>query len=84
MIAPLKPTRQALSVTRLWSPLPEGWENTTGGNPYPSDAEKPADAQPLAIPHDLFRHRAIVLDAAQHPIALVVETYTSGVLEFAH
>jgi chorismate-pyruvate lyase len=75
VIAPLKPSRQTLSVERLWLPLPAGWETAgthfvkqSGGN--------------LAIPLFLFRHRAVVRDGAHRPIALVVETYTNGVLDF--
>jgi hypothetical protein len=75
VIAPLKPIRQTLAVERLWSPLPGGWEN---GARLPSDEPHKI----LAIPTSVFRHRAIVLDGTQRPLALVVETYNGDVLDF--
>jgi hypothetical protein len=60
-------------VERLWSPLPADWE-MTGARHFASRA--------LAIPHALFRHRALVTDARHRPIALVVETYTREILNF--
>jgi len=73
VIRPLRPTRQTLSVERLWPPLPKNW-----------DQIPPADAAPgpgiIGIPTDLFRHRAVVYDARHRPIALVVETYQDGIL----
>jgi hypothetical protein len=77
VIAPLEPTRRTLSVERLWSPLAPGWE-MAGTNSLTPAAGK------LVIPRFLFRHRALVLDRLNRPIALVVETYTKGVLDFVH
>jgi hypothetical protein len=77
VIAPLKPMRETLSVERLWPPLPAGWENR-------ALSLSDGNAGALAIPHFLFRHRAVVFDGTHRPLALVVETYTSGVLDFAH
>lgn len=75
VIKPLKPTRQTLSVERLWSPLPEGWER----GPLPQESVAPGL---LAIPVHLFRHRAVVYDSRHRPLALVVETYTREILDF--
>ena len=73
VIRPLGPSRTTLGVERLWSPLPADWE-MTGARHFASRA--------LAIPHALFRHRALVTDARHRPIALVVETYTREILNF--
>jgi chorismate-pyruvate lyase len=75
----LQPTRQTLSVERLWSPLPPGWDRKA------QPAELPANENAsLAIPRELFRHVAVVLDAGHHPIALVTETYRNEVLNYRH
>jgi hypothetical protein len=66
--------RQTISADLLWSPLPRGWE---------MDAPLPAPASgPLAIPHEVLRHRAVLYTAANEPFSLVVETYTADVLAF--
>lgn len=67
--------RRTLSAELLWSPLPSGWEMSSGA--------PAASHEPLAIPHALLRHQAILYDAAQRPFSVVVETYTSEVLAFA-
>jgi chorismate-pyruvate lyase len=64
--------RQTLSAQLLWSPLPVGWEMSAPGQ---------ADA-PLRIPHAVLRHEAILYTSAQIPFSVVVETYTSDVLDF--
>ncbi|HVI55884.1 MAG TPA: hypothetical protein VM621_12645 [Luteibacter sp.] len=66
--------RQTISADLLWSPLPRGWEMDA---PLP-----PAIKGPLAIPHELLRHRAVLFTEANQPFSLVVETYTSDVLAF--
>lgn len=75
VIAPLAPSRRTLSVQHLWTPLPPGRE---------SPAMHPVRTGQLAIPDFLLRHRAVVLDGAHRPIAFVVETYTSAILDFGH
>jgi hypothetical protein len=66
--------RQTISADLLWSPLPKGWE---------MDAPLPVpQAGPLAIPHEVLRHRAVLYTAANEPFSLVVETYTADVLAF--
>jgi hypothetical protein len=84
VIAPLKPTRQTLSVERLWSPLPEDWENGAAANPGDNNPSHDVPERLLTIPPDVFRDRAVVLDGSQRPVALVMETYKKGVLEFSH
>jgi hypothetical protein len=70
----LHPVRQTLSVERLWSPLPDGWERL----PQSSASRKGM----LTLPPFLFRHRAVLYDTQHHPIALVVESYTGETLRF--
>ena len=66
--------RQTISADLLWSPLPKGWEMEA---PLP-----PAGKGPLAIPHELLRHRAVLFTEGNQPFSLVVETYTAEVLAF--
>ena len=66
--------RQTLSAELLWSPLPQGWENASS-LPAPGHG-------PLAMPHHVLEHRAVLFDQSNHPFSLVVESYTSQVLGF--
>jgi hypothetical protein len=75
VIQPLGPTRQPLSATLLWSPLPAGWET----RPLPRDA---GPGLAIALPPALFEHRAIVRDRDGRALALVVETYQRDLLGF--
>lgn len=77
VVSDLHPVRQTLSVERLWSPLPSDWDRHLGRGEMQRGASRR-----LAIPDRLFRHRAVLLDSQRRPIALVVETYRSGVLDF--
>jgi chorismate-pyruvate lyase len=77
VVANLHAARQTLSVERLWSPLPAGWEN----GPIVNEQHV---SGALAIPAAIFRHRAVLYDSQRRPIALVVETYTGEILNFAH
>jgi hypothetical protein len=79
VVQPLHPVRQTLSVERLWSPLAEGWEMQPKPQALPS-----TKLGSLAIPYYLFRDRAVLLDSHNRPIALVSESYTGEVLNFAH
>lgn len=76
VIRDLDPHRQTFSVTILWHPLPAGWDMA------PALADHPNAA--LSIPPVLFRHHAVVYDGNGKPLADVVESYTSGLLDFAH
>lgn len=40
-------------------------------------------ARALVLPHNVSRHRALLLDGEGRPFSLVVETYTDAVLDFA-
>ena len=53
--------------------LPLGWE--MHGLPA-------ATGQPLAMPHHLLQHRALLEDAQGRPFSALVETYTEQVLAF--
>ncbi|TBR37312.1 hypothetical protein EYV96_12995 [Dyella terrae] len=66
--------RETLSAQLLWQPLPTGWED----QPLPSDVHR--SATPLDIPAHVLQHRAVLLTPENHPISLVVESYTSNVL----
>lgn len=70
----LKPNRKNFSVEMLWKPLPDGWEL----GPNPADRPKAA----LAMPWQLFQHRALIYNAAHEPFSEVSEVYTREVLAF--
>ena len=76
VVQPLHFQRRTLSAELLWSPLPPGWEM--------SAARQRSAADPLMpqIPEAVLRHRAILVDAAQMPFSVVVETYTNQILDF--
>ena len=72
----LQPYRRTLAVTMLWLPLPAGWEQRSrGGRPFRRGR--------LAIPDELFAHRAILYTSANEPFSEVVETYQGAILGFA-
>jgi len=66
-------SRHTLSATLLWSPLPVGWE---------MQALPAAGSGALAIPHHVLEHRAVLATPDGTPFSLVVEDYTSAVLDF--
>jgi len=70
----LKPVRENLSVEFLWKPLPDGWE------PGPPPADKPGEA--LAVPWQLFQHRAVIYNDKHVPFSEVREIFTREVLAF--
>jgi hypothetical protein len=74
-IAELKPFRQTFAVEMLWKPLEEGWEQ----RPIPADHPR----QALAIPAQLFEHRALLYTPDLRPISEVDEIYTGENLAFA-
>jgi hypothetical protein len=65
--------RHTLSASLLWSPLPAGWE---------MQALPAAGQGALAIPHHVLEHRAVLTTPDGTPFSLVVEDYTSAVLDF--
>ncbi|MBB3227722.1 hypothetical protein FHW69_002345 [Luteibacter sp. Sphag1AF] len=74
VVQPLGFRRQTTKAELLWSPLPRGWEM---GAPV-----GPSKTLPLAIPHEVLQHRAVLYTAGNQPFSLVVETYTADVLTF--
>ena len=74
-VADLKPFRRTFAANLLWSPLPAGWEM---GKPV---ADAGAD-KPLAIPGQLFEHRALLYTPATLPFSEVTETYSQEILAF--
>lgn len=75
VVQPLHFRRRTLSAALLWSPLPDGWERAS--------RLPPDHAGPLAIPHRVLQHRAVLVDGGQHPFSALIETYTGQVLAFA-
>jgi len=73
VVMPLGLERHTLSAQLLWSPLPPRWEMNTA----------PVAAAPLRLPHFLLQHQALLVNSAQQPFSVVVETYTSGAFDFA-
>jgi chorismate-pyruvate lyase len=70
----LHPYRQTIAVTQLWSPLPRGWEQQ---RPTRSRSRRR-----LAIPKDVFQHRAVLYTDEHVPFSEVVETYQAELLAF--
>lgn len=66
--------RRTLSARLLWSPLPEGWEDTS--------ASLPSGSPLLTPPSRLIEHRAILTRVDGVPFSEVVENYTDEVLAF--
>ncbi|HUB89124.1 MAG TPA: hypothetical protein VMA74_05265 [Dyella sp.] len=73
VVQPLHFRRQTLSAELLWSPLPQGWDS---GAPLP-----PPSDQPLTMPAHVLQHRAVLYTGDNRPFSLVVESYTSHVLD---
>jgi chorismate-pyruvate lyase len=72
-IAGLQPFRRTIEMKMRWSPLPEGWELSP-----PAVASGGA----LAIPHNVFEHRAVVYSSDRTPLSEVHETYTGELFDF--
>lgn len=72
----LRPYRRTVAVTMLWTPLPRGWEQQ----------KRPrfrwCRRRMLAIPKDVFQHRAVLYTAEHLPFSEVVETYQSELFAF--
>ena len=66
--------RETLSARVLWQPLPGQWE---------MQALPEFDPQGrLEAPGQILEHRALLRKADGTPLALVAETYASGMLDF--
>lgn len=70
----LKPNRRNFSVEFLWKPLPDGWE----AGPPPADRPEAA----LAMPWQLFQHRAVIYNDKNEPFSEVREIFTREILAF--
>jgi hypothetical protein len=70
----LNPVRKNLSVEFLWKPLPDGREL----GPPPADR----GGEALAVPWQLFQHRAVIYNDKQQPFSEVREIFTREVLAF--
>ena len=76
-VQPLRPYRRTVAVTMLWTPLPRGWEQQR--RPRFRWCRR---RRTLAIPQEVFQHRAVLYTAEHVPFSEVVETYQSDVLAF--
>lgn len=77
-VQPLRPYRRTVAVTMLWTPLPRGWEQQK------RPRSRWCGRRMLAIPKDVFQHRAVLYTAEHLPFSEVVETYQAGVFAFRH
>jgi hypothetical protein len=71
----LAPYRRTIAVTMLWTPLPPGWELELLHPRFPR-------WRTLALPKEVFQHRAVLYTAEHVPFSEVVETYQSELLAF--
>jgi len=76
-VQPLHPYRRTIAATMLWTPLPHGWEQQSRSR-FPSHRRRT-----LALPKEVFRHRAVLYTADHLPFSEVVETYQSELLAFS-
>ncbi len=70
------PYRRTFAVTILWSPLPVGWEQVLRARSQPRQPRK------LALPKNLFEHRAILYTSDNKPFSEVNELYQGQILAF--
>lgn len=75
-VQPLRPYRRTIAVTTLWAPLPRGWEQQSRSR------FRPRGRRMLAIPKEVFQHRAVLYTADHLPFSEVVETYQAELLAF--
>jgi chorismate-pyruvate lyase len=76
-IQSLRPYRRTFAVTLLWSPLPPGWEQQRQARTQSNER-----ATSLALPKELFEHRAILYTSEHQPISEVHERYQGQLLAF--
>jgi hypothetical protein len=74
VVQPLHFRRKTLAAELLWSPLPQGWEQSGAGREAP--------AGDLAVPAHVLQHRAVLYTGDNQPFSALIETYTSQVLAF--
>jgi chorismate-pyruvate lyase len=75
-IQALRPYRRTYAVTILWSPLSAGWEQE------PRARSQPRRPRKLAVPKNLFEHRAIIYTSDNKPFSEVNEVYQGEILAF--
>lgn len=75
-VQPLHPYRRTFAVTMLWSPLPRGWEQQM--RPRFQSFRR----RTLAVPKEVFQHRAVLYTEDHRPFSEVIETYQSELLAF--
>jgi hypothetical protein len=78
VVLPLRPHRETLADSLLWSPLPVGWD--VGGA---IRSRSGAAGAALEMPAALFEIRAILYTPDHQALAEVVEDYQRGILGFA-
>jgi chorismate-pyruvate lyase len=76
-VQPLHPYRRTISATMLWTPLPQGWEQQRRRR-FASHRRRA-----IALPKEVFQHRAVLYTAEHLPFSEVVETYQSELLAFS-
>lgn len=76
-VQPLHPYRRTIAATMLWTPLPRGWEQ------QPRSRFRSRRRRTLALPKEVFQHRAVLYTADHLPFSEVVETYQSELLAFS-
>lgn len=76
VVRSLEPYRRTLGATVLWSPLPQGWERRSQARTCWLHRKR------LAIPKELFEHRAVLYTRDHLPFSEVRETYQSEILDF--
>jgi chorismate-pyruvate lyase len=76
-VQPLRPYRRTIAATMLWTPLPRGWEQQRRSR------LRSRTRGTLALPKDVFQHRAVLYTAEHLPFSEVVETYQAGLLAFS-
>ncbi len=76
-IRALAPSRRTISAETLWHPLALGRNSASA---HDQAGEKRGGCE--AVPVELIRHRALVLDRNGTPLAEVVETYRQGLMAF--
>ena len=70
--------RRTLSAKLLWSPLPEGWEMEKHTDKHAIEESSAF----LTIPEHVLQQHAVLTLPDGTPFSLVIETYTSAVLDF--
>ena len=78
VVRPLQPYRRTFAVTLLWSPLPAGWEQQA--RPKARSVQR---ARPLALPAEIFEHRAMLYTGDHQPFSEVDERYQGQLLAFS-